>query len=81
MGDLGWAPDEVDRMEIWQVASFLGVSGDPVIRGARTLSKRSDSDRTASSGTSGLPPPRYEKPDPETWGNDPRTWETIDRMI
>lgn len=45
MGSLGWAPDEVDRMELWQVARFLGVGGgDPVIRGSRGLSLRSDDD-------------------------------------
>lgn len=38
MGAHGWAPGEVDAMEPWQVASFLGVGGegiDPVLRGTR----------------------------------------------
>jgi hypothetical protein len=45
MGLLGWSPAEADAMEVWQVGMFLGPNGsDPVIRGARQLSTRSDTD-------------------------------------
>ncbi len=45
MGALGWSTSEVDVMEPWQVARFLGDDGfDPVIRGSRGLVIPSDSD-------------------------------------
>lgn len=41
MGELGWSPGEVDVMELWQVARFLGVGGTPpTIRGARHIQLR-----------------------------------------
>jgi hypothetical protein len=42
MGSLGWAPHEVDRMEIWQIARFMGMGGDPIIRGSRGLTTSTD---------------------------------------
>lgn len=42
MGSLGWAPHEVDQMEVWQIARFMGTGGDPVIRGSRSLTTQTD---------------------------------------
>lgn len=45
MGSLGWSPSEVDAMEVWLIARFLGDEDeafDPVIRGNRGLSLPSD---------------------------------------
>lgn len=52
MGAHGWAPSEVDAMEPWQVASFLGVGGDiePVLRGTRD-GLRLPSDRSEDTPT------------------------------
>lgn len=53
MGALGWSTAEVDGMESWQVARFLGDTDDgfdPVIRGSRGLVLPSDGDGGSSSG-------------------------------
>jgi hypothetical protein len=44
LGLHGWSPTEVDAMEVWQVARFLGDDDfDPVVRGSRSgLSLPSD---------------------------------------
>jgi hypothetical protein len=49
MGQLGWSPSETDAMELWQIGMFLGPDGgDPVIRGARQLTVKSDTDKPAA---------------------------------
>ena len=49
MGERGWAPHEVDRMWVWQVAMFLGhgTTEGPVrsvMRGSRSIQLKSDDD-------------------------------------
>ena len=51
MGQLGWSPTEVDSMDVWLVARFLGNDDhDPVIRGSRGLRAPSDSEGTGRHG-------------------------------
>ncbi len=48
MGRHGWSPAEVDAMEVWQVARFLGEGEDdpdPVMRGARLIDKPKEDPR------------------------------------
>lgn len=51
LGALGWEPSEVDAMDVWVAASFLGLAPpgdertyDPVIRGDRSLVLPKDKD-------------------------------------
>lgn len=76
MGRLGWSVTEADEMELWQVARFLGVEGEPIIRGSQGLQLASDSDEYADL----VPPPRYELPDEATWGTDVATLSEIDAL-
>lgn len=47
MGALGWPHSEVDEMEVWEVARFLGVGGTgPVAAGSRGIVLPSDRDDT-----------------------------------
>lgn len=54
MGMLGWSEPEVRQMEVWQVASWLGLGHDgaryePVIRGERGLVlPKDDNDDTSA---------------------------------
>ena len=43
MGSLGWDPPTVDGMELWLIASYLGLADDgPVARGARGVTVPDD---------------------------------------
>jgi len=56
LGAHGWSTVEVDEMELWQVARFIGLGDDgpdPVIRGARSLMLKTD-ERGGSKGGAGL---------------------------
>ena len=56
LGALGWGPGECDGLELWRVARILGLrtdgkTDDPVIRGSRGLSLKSD-DKPSAGGRS-----------------------------
>jgi hypothetical protein len=74
LGRFGWSPGEVDAMEVWTAASFVGVPDrDPILRGSRSIHLSSDGEQkgtTTAGGQSYVPPPRDQLPDPETWGRD-----------
>lgn len=57
MAERGFSVSEVDAMELWQVARFLGVKGGGVIRGA-ALRRPAD----------GADDPHAGPIDPDQWG-------------
>jgi hypothetical protein len=58
MGELGWSTSEVDEMEFWQVGSFMGLQDrEPVIRGGRSMRRKSDDAKGKGGSSMPAPPP------------------------